>query len=315
MLTQSRPTTSAGDSRPPVYRNPRFRRDARRLVTGTIGRQQRQAIKYFSDLFGIEHFESYVGKITFFEKLSLGLSPDSEAPGPSQDSSINHLAKTLRGRMDKVNLIRGRQMLGLKHEIEALSKTLGIRLLQEMTTVYIQAHKRLCPLKDRLTRSYTEHNLSKPITECISSLPQPTMVSGHNNIRRMLRDIESLRTKLDDTENVDEQLALEEDITGRILWTCHFGLRSAVGHIPAKVLRSVLGNDEVYDLMDWVKFLEDISTVFNDALAELPTDDQAHLLRIMADAEGGTSKYELLLEERRREQRTPSTTREGRTTT
>lgn len=216
--------------------------------------------------------------------------------------------------MDKVNPIRGQRMQGLKHEIEALSNTLGIRLLQEMTAVYIQTHEKLCPLKDRLTRSCIEHDLSKPITECTDGLPQLTMVSGYNSIRKMLGDIEILRTKLDHTENIDEQLALEEDVTGRILWTCHFGLRSFVGHIPAKVLCDVLENDEVYDLTDRVKFLEDISTVFNDALAELPTDNQVHLRRIMADAEAGTSKYELLLKERTGEQKAPSTAREGQTT-
>lgn len=62
LLNWSHPTTSAGDNRPPVYGKLRFRRDTRELVTGTIGRQQQQAIKYFSDLFGIEHFESYLAK-------------------------------------------------------------------------------------------------------------------------------------------------------------------------------------------------------------------------------------------------------------
>ncbi|KAI6152677.1 hypothetical protein BKA82DRAFT_1008444 [Pisolithus tinctorius] len=63
------------------------------------------------------------------------------------------------------------------------------------------------------------------------------------------------------------------------------------------------------------QFLEEISQVFNDALAKLPTDDQAHLRRIMADAEAGTSKYRLLLDERAREQRVPGTMREEQTRT
>ncbi|KAI6108764.1 hypothetical protein EV401DRAFT_407008 [Pisolithus croceorrhizus] len=82
MLTfESHPTISAGDNRSPACRKLRFRGDTHRLVTRTIGRQQ-QAIEYFSDLFGIKCFESYVGKRTFFEKLSTGLelSIDSETP-------------------------------------------------------------------------------------------------------------------------------------------------------------------------------------------------------------------------------------------
>ncbi|KAI6008042.1 hypothetical protein EDC04DRAFT_915072 [Pisolithus marmoratus] len=156
-----------------------------------------------------------------------------------------------------------------------------------------------------------DYDLSKPITEYIGSLPQPVTVSGHGGIRDKVQVIKTLQTKLDVMEDIDEQLALEEDITGRILWTCHSGLRSVVGHIPAKVLHNILENDEVYDLMDRIKFLDEISTVFNDALAELPTDDQAHLRRIMADAEADISKHQLLLDERAGKQRTPGATREG----
>ncbi|KAI6146411.1 hypothetical protein BKA82DRAFT_2250734 [Pisolithus tinctorius] len=158
-----------------------------------------------------------------------------------------------------------------------------------------------------------KYDLSKPIIEVIGQLPTQAEVSGQGGIDDMIQDIKTLQMTLDATKNTDEQFALEEDITGRILWTCHSGLRSAVGHIPAKVLYNILEGDKMCNLVDRVKFLEEISQVFNDALAELPTDDQAHLRRIMADAEAGTSKHKLLIEERARGQRVPGARREEQT--
>lgn len=249
-----------------------------------------RAIKYFSDMFGIKHFESYAGRITFFKQLS---SPDSEI---LQDSSTKDLVKILRRRMDKANT--NQQMQGVKREIGAISGTLGIRLLQEITAVYFEFLEKLRTLESDLDRRCVKYDISKPITEFIS-LPTRTVVCEHHvRIRNTMRKIEELEERLDATNNINEQLALEEDITGRILWTCHAGLRDTVGHIPAKVLHGILENDKMYDLMGRVKFLEGISGVFNDALTELPTDDQAHLRRIMADAEADTSKYQLLLEQR-----------------
>ncbi|KAI6042225.1 hypothetical protein EDC04DRAFT_2661556 [Pisolithus marmoratus] len=218
LVLQSRPTTSTGGSQSPN------------------AKATKEATKYFSDLFGIEHFESYVGKITFFDKLFTGLelSLDSETLEVVHDCSINLLAKMLRGRMVRANPISRERMRGVKREIAAISKTLGVRLLQEMKAGYIQTYDVLYPLKGKLSKSCMDYDLSKPITEYIGSLPQPVTVSGHGGIRDKVQVIKTLQTKLDATEDIDEQLALEEDITGRILWTCHSGLRSVVGHIPAK---------------------------------------------------------------------------------
>ncbi|KAI6152673.1 hypothetical protein BKA82DRAFT_1008447 [Pisolithus tinctorius] len=275
----------------------------------------KDAIKYFSAMFGIEHFENYVGKITFFKKLATGLELNSDTPEVVPDSSISGLVKALCRRMDNVYGIPRQQMQGIQGEIAAISKTLGIKLLEEMAAIYTQTYHVLCPLKGDLDRSCTEYDMSKPIIELISNLRPQITASKHDNIRNMVEEIKALQTTLDATENIDEQLALEEDITGRILWTCHYGLRSEVGHIPAKVLHSILENDKLCNLLDRVMFLEEISRVFNDALAELPTDDQAHLRRIMADAEAGTSKHKLLFEERKREQRVPGARHEEQTRT
>ncbi|KAI5987758.1 hypothetical protein F5J12DRAFT_554393 [Pisolithus orientalis] len=230
-----------------------------------------------------------------------------------QDPSINALVKTLRKRMG--HGIPRRRMQGVQNEVTAISNTLGIKLLEEMATIYTRFYDILCPLKVKLDRSCMEYDMSKPIAEFISSFPPQTTTSRDDSIHDMVQEIKRLQTTLDTTENIDEQYALEEDITGRILWTCHSGFRSAVGHIPAKVLHNILENDKMCNLVDRVKFLEEISRVFNGALDKLATDNQAHLRRIMADAEAGTSKYQLLLDERAREQRVPGAMREEQTRT
>ncbi|KAG6328977.1 hypothetical protein ID866_10111, partial [Astraeus odoratus] len=44
--------------------------------------------------------------------------------------------------------------------------------------------------------------------------------------------------------------------------------------------------------------LEDIGSIFKNSLSKPPSDGQAHLRRILADAQAGISKYQLLLSER-----------------
>ncbi|KAI6107574.1 hypothetical protein EDD16DRAFT_96657 [Pisolithus croceorrhizus] len=299
LLNWSRPATSAGNRRSPKSKT-----------------TTKEAIKYFSAMFGIVYFEAYVGKVTFFDELSTGREPcpGSETLVGGRDLSINPLVKTLRRKMDKVREIPGQRVPGAKQEISAISKTLGIKLLEEMATIYSRVYHELCLLKGDLDRSCKEYNMFRSITEFISSPSSQTSESSHVGIHDMVEDIKQLQMKLDDTKNIDEQLALEEDITGKVLWACHSGLRSAVGHIPAMVLHSALENDKVYNLMDRVRFLEEITRVLNDALAELPTDDQSHLRRIMADAEAGTSKYQLLQEEGVREQSATGAMHRGQTT-
>ncbi|KAI6043175.1 hypothetical protein EDC04DRAFT_2891194 [Pisolithus marmoratus] len=258
--------------------------------------------------FGIKYFETHVGKITFFKELATGRSPnpDSGTPDEAQDPSINILVKKLRRRMDKMREIPRQRMRGIKHEIGAMSKTLGIKACIATNTDIIESYHALCPLKGNLDTGCREYGMSKPITEFIGSFSPRTSASRHVEIPDMVEEIKKLQTVLDATKNIDEQLALEEDITGRAIPRLLPDLN--------QVLNSVLKEDKMYNLMNRVKFLEEISKVFNDALAELPTDDQAHLRRIMSDAEAGTSKHQLFLAEQTREQRALGTTHDGQTT-
>ncbi|KAI5985004.1 hypothetical protein EDC04DRAFT_2830716 [Pisolithus marmoratus] len=52
----------------------------------------------------------------------------------------------------------------------------------------------------------------------------------------MFREIEALQAKLNETEDEDEQRALEEDVTGKILWLSWCGICAEVDELFPKVL-------------------------------------------------------------------------------
>ncbi|KAI6102355.1 hypothetical protein EV401DRAFT_2024439, partial [Pisolithus croceorrhizus] len=51
-----------------------------------------------------------------------------------------------------------------------------------------------------------------------------------------VQQIEALQVKLDTTEDEDEQRALEEDVTGKILWLCWCGICAEVDELLPKVV-------------------------------------------------------------------------------
>ncbi|KAI6004962.1 hypothetical protein EDC04DRAFT_2784504 [Pisolithus marmoratus] len=55
------------------------------------------------------------------------------------------------------------------------------------------------------------------------------------NVPSMVQEIEALQAKLDETEGEDEQRALEEDITGKILWLCWSGICAEADELLQKV--------------------------------------------------------------------------------
>ncbi|KAI5985327.1 hypothetical protein EDC04DRAFT_1586944 [Pisolithus marmoratus] len=108
----------------------------------------------------------------------------------------------------------------------------------------------------------------------------------------MLQEIEALRTKLDETKDEDDQRALEEDVTGKILWLCWCGICAEVDQLLPKVVDYIRSEGDMKGLRE----------IFLVRPSIAPSDDQAHLQRIMRDAGTGTSKYQLLLTARAAEQ-------------
>ncbi|KAI6000063.1 hypothetical protein EDD15DRAFT_1886228 [Pisolithus albus] len=116
----------------------------------------------------------------------------------------------------------------------------------------------------------------------------------------MVHDIKALRAKLDATIDEGESRALEEDITGKILWLFWCGICVEADELLPKVVDYIrrAGSARGLDRMSRLTPAAELS------------DDQAHLQRIMYDAGANTSKYQLWLDARAREQaKWPSTDR------
>ncbi|KAI6038678.1 hypothetical protein EDC04DRAFT_3141285 [Pisolithus marmoratus] len=111
----------------------------------------------------------------------------------------------------------------------------------------------------------------------------------------MFRGIEVLQAKLDETEDEDEQRALEEDVTGKILWLCWCGICAEVDELLPKVVDYLRREANMRCLLY-------ISSAILPITGADPGDDQTHLRRIMHDAGAGTSKHQLLLAARAAEQ-------------
>ncbi|KAI5988128.1 hypothetical protein EDC04DRAFT_1450296 [Pisolithus marmoratus] len=105
----------------------------------------------------------------------------------------------------------------------------------------------------------------------------------------MVQEIATLQVKLDATKDEDEQRALEEDVTGKILWLCWCGICAEVDELLPKVVDCIGNMMELCSLMK--------STPYTD-----PGGDQARLRQIMLDAGAGTSKHRLWLAARTAEQ-------------
>ncbi|KAI6152846.1 hypothetical protein EDD17DRAFT_1633994, partial [Pisolithus thermaeus] len=123
------------------------------------------------------------------------------------------------------------------------------------------------------------------------------------NIASMVQEIEALQVKLDATEDEDEQRALEEDVTGKILWLCWCGICAEVEELLPKVADYLRREENMEGLRRMNRIMN--STIRAGGLAPrgshldipsmYPGDDQGHLQRIMLDAGENTSKHQLLL--------------------
>ncbi|KAI6138271.1 hypothetical protein BKA82DRAFT_615227 [Pisolithus tinctorius] len=110
----------------------------------------------------------------------------------------------------------------------------------------------------------------------------------------MVQEIKELQVKLDATDDEDEQRALEEDVTGKILWLCWCGICAEVDQLLPEVVDYCRREGCMIGLSE-------VGCIIAGTHTE-PNDDRAHLQRIMLDAGAGTSKYQLLLAARAAEQ-------------
>ncbi|KAI6101060.1 hypothetical protein EV401DRAFT_819111 [Pisolithus croceorrhizus] len=124
----------------------------------------------------------------------------------------------------------------------------------------------------------------------------------------LVQEIEALQVELDAATDEGEQRALEEDVTGKILWLCWCGICAEADDLLPKVVDYVRRERDTNGILAMCSAMR--SMVYAD-----PGDDQAHLWRIMRDAGAGTSKHRLLLAARAAEGAGWSNTNRGTTTT
>ncbi|KAI5998282.1 hypothetical protein EDD15DRAFT_314347 [Pisolithus albus] len=115
----------------------------------------------------------------------------------------------------------------------------------------------------------------------------------------MIQHVKELQVKLDATKDEDEQRALEEDVTGKILWLFWCGICAEVDQLLPKVTDFIReeGNTKGLRYIYWTL----PSTVRGD--------DQVHLQRIMLDAGANTSKHQLWLARARERAKWPGINR------
>ncbi|KAI6101876.1 hypothetical protein F5141DRAFT_1136218 [Pisolithus sp. B1] len=160
--------------------------------------------------------------------------------------------------------------------VRKITNTLSLEFLVDICNAF--------PAKTDALNSFIEGRKSNYSTEYIQPL---------------VKEVENLQAKYYTTKDTFEQLALEEDIVGKILEVCRYGISLDIQCTLGKVVHETLHygtTDRSTDLPEKeVRFecLKIAGEFFQDACSEVPHDDTAHLRRPMANARDGVSMHEL----------------------
>ncbi|KAI5984919.1 hypothetical protein F5J12DRAFT_62920 [Pisolithus orientalis] len=281
------------------------------------------ASRFFSDMFGLKHLRNYIGEIMFFRSLPMvtkskvsadtmeedrlparppklsctnwvmtrTLFKGSSQSNATQDQCLESVLPLLRRRCqilcakDDAPHRYANEKPKLEHELKSIRQTLSALLLEDIRITFYDA--------------YCEH---QPFTGA-TTVHVLNAVCRQLDIPSTVEEIEVLQMKLDMTFDDDEQRALEEDITGKILWLCWCGICAEVDQLLPKIVDHIRREG-------YMMGLSEISNIIYCAEIE-PDDDQVHLQRIMLDAGAGTSKHQLWLAARAAEEaKWSSTTRD-----
>ncbi|KAI5991368.1 hypothetical protein EDC04DRAFT_1344564 [Pisolithus marmoratus] len=126
---------------------------------------------------------------------------------------------------------------------------------------------------------------------------------GHSrqaDVHSTVQEVGNLQAELQATKDEDEQRALQEDITGKILWFYQQGIRSEVDQILAEVVNYIRNEVNVLET-DYHSGLREIVEIIKKA-SHVEDDDITHLQRIMHDAGAGMSRHKSWLTSRAAEQ-------------
>ncbi|KIM66580.1 hypothetical protein SCLCIDRAFT_7896, partial [Scleroderma citrinum Foug A] len=146
------------------------------------------AIDFFRDLFGGEDLRDYIGDISFFDQLARGV-----------DTSI---ANAVDAEIGAVGVGLTTDYVGYRR----------IREWYNWRSRYQEAWV-LCQGGKDNDRRLARHPQVQPIQGIYLQRP----IARNTTIKSMVEDVKALQVKLNTTEDDDEQCALEEDITGRVM--------------------------------------------------------------------------------------------------
>ncbi|KAI6023005.1 hypothetical protein PISMIDRAFT_404570 [Pisolithus microcarpus 441] len=256
-------------------------------------------------MFGLDYLQELVGEITFFERLP----------------SIMQAWRRREPSVGAVDVVRLSDLLSVSSVvIQDLLTSLAFHLSRKSpryetrTAHSVSSHEQdPKPLLIRKPRGhhaieFLSDTLSAGLLEHICDTLDNVMDfdesrrrdhRGHTDFDMdrthfTIKEVEALQVQLQATEDDGEQRALEEDLTGQILWFYRCGILSEVDHILARVVYYIQDNrytSNEYDYRGLFKTTEIIKRT-----SHVGTDDDiAHLRRIMFDAGAGVSRHKLWL--------------------
>ncbi|KAI5999581.1 hypothetical protein EDD15DRAFT_72165 [Pisolithus albus] len=244
------------------------------------------------EMFGIEHLENYIGSINFLKHLPKLLDtgansgslpqvltgmhgPGVEKEGQMGSDGVRTLTSKLLQRMP-INVNKDcidrklweSEKRKIEHDLEAISKTLGVMLLDVASAAYLGTQ---------------------------TSKEMGIRLRGHNDLQSRVQGIITLQDKLDTTSSEPVFQAQEEDIVGKILWTCLHGIHLEVEEVLENVVHCVL-NDSLVSakvLGMRAELLQEMGNMFKNALLKFQGDDQSYLWQVVCNAKLGISKHHL----------------------
>lgn len=264
------------------------------LQTGDIQRQD--ATKFFIGMFGIEHLKNYIGSMNFLKHLPTLLDTGANSgnlpqvltgmhgPGVAKDGQmasdhIRILTSKLLQRMpinvdeDCIDRKLWRsEKRKVEHDVEAISKTLGVMLLDATSAAYLGKQ---------------------------NSKEMGVRFGGNNHLQSMVQEIMTLQDKLDITSSKPVFQAQEEDIVGKILWTCLHGIHLEIEGVLENVVHHVLDDSSVSAKVLGMRaeLLQEMGNIFKNALPNFQGDDQPYLWQVTYNAKLGISKHHLYNDE------------------
>ncbi|KAL4069021.1 X-domain of DnaJ-containing-domain-containing protein [Scleroderma citrinum] len=173
----------------------------------------------------------------------------------------------------------------IRHKADNLRmRSFGPELLRAISIAYKQSLQIYCGRQSKIKRNNIWN------------------IKDRDRIRSAIEKVEMYQAKLRMVTDGDEQRTLQEDITGKVLQACWYGVRAEVETLLAKVMDNIVNDKEVSAGMRWARAerLKNIGMIMEDVIEGAPDNGNCPLRRITADAEAEVSKHDLFLEQKAR---------------